>query len=227
VEALPYDEENKAILFGYESFEKPQVFGSFGRGQKSIDDEQDLLRHLNLMPDGARVGVMWNWIGGGGHTIMAVKTNGKLLFVDPQSGEHVSLLDYKLISYSIGFGFYRMDNLEFKKGFDWSILAKGKGASKNRRIREAVHNQILDRGSNMTVDEARELLMKYLQSWCINEFKDYTPWVGELLKDYDTVYIFRCDILGPNGESPGGEGSRTSLTVCKSDGAVLPAPLAD
>ena len=91
VTAMPkrnqYDGKANACLYGYECFDSPQVKGVWGR--HPVLNKTDLLKALKDLPDGARVGIIWAWPGKSrsGHTTVCEKINGKLVFMDPQTGK--------------------------------------------------------------------------------------------------------------------------------------------
>ena len=122
VQAMPNFKNGKGY-YGPEGFKAPQVQGVYGGGPKI--GKKEMLKKLNEMPEGGRAGVIWVWPGRkSGHTIVCEKINGKLVFIDPQNGS----LDIGLpntISIKSGYSFYRMDTLELRDDFDWSLFVKG------------------------------------------------------------------------------------------------------
>ncbi len=85
-----------------------------------------LLKDLNALPDGARVGIIWAWPGRGplrGHTIVCEKVNGKLIFMDPQTGE-IGDKTLGKARKTHGYSWYRMDDLELNPDMDWSQIAR-------------------------------------------------------------------------------------------------------
>lgn len=117
-----YDGKANACLYGYESFESPQVKGVWGR--QPILNKADLLKDLKDLPDGARVGIIWAWPGKntGGHTTVCEKVNGKLVFMDPQTGK---IGDETLgkAHRSFGYSWYRMDDRNLNQHMDWTQVA--------------------------------------------------------------------------------------------------------
>lgn len=117
-----YDGKANACLYGYECFESPQVKGVWGR--QPILNKADLLKDLKDLPDGARVGIIWAWLGKntGGHTTVCEKVNGKLVFMDPQTGK---IGDETLgkAHRSFGYSWYRMDDRNLNQHMDWTQVA--------------------------------------------------------------------------------------------------------
>lgn len=126
VTAMPkrnqYDGKANACLYGYECFDSPQVKGVWGR--HPVLNKTDLLKALKDLPDGARVGIIWAWPGKSrsGHTTVCEKINGKLIFMDPQTGK---IGDETLgkAHRSFGYSWYRMDDLELNQDMDWAQVA--------------------------------------------------------------------------------------------------------
>lgn len=126
VTAMPkrnqYDGKTNACLYGYECFESPQVKGVWGK--QPILNKADLLKELKELPDGARVGIIWAWPGKntGGHTTVCEKVNGKLEFMDPQTGK---IGDETLgkAHRSFGYSWYRMDDRNLNQHMDWTQVA--------------------------------------------------------------------------------------------------------
>lgn len=126
VTAMPkrnqYDGKANACLYGYECFDSPQVKGVWGR--HPVLNKTDLLKALKDLPDGARVGIIWAWPGKSrsGHTTVCEKINGKLVFMDPQTGK---IGDETLgkAHRSFGYSWYRMDDLELNQDMDWAQVA--------------------------------------------------------------------------------------------------------
>jgi hypothetical protein len=80
------------VQYGYECFENPKVFGTFGSlaDQKHINKAL-LLKRLNAMPLGSYSGIMVEWEGSAnGHVFICEKTKDGLQFIDPQN----RILDY-------------------------------------------------------------------------------------------------------------------------------------
>jgi len=84
-------------------------------------NKSELIKQLNTFPDGARFGVRQNWKGTkqgqAGHTYVAEKENGKIKFLDPQTGsldcsEYLSRVKRDTLF------FFRMDNVAIKPGLD-------------------------------------------------------------------------------------------------------------
>ena len=117
-----YDGKANACLYGYECFDSPQVKGVWGR--HPVLNKTDLLKALKDLPDGARVGIIWAWPGKSrsGHTTVCEKINGKLVFMDPQTGK---IGDETLgkAHRSFGYSWYRMDDLELNQDMDWAQVA--------------------------------------------------------------------------------------------------------
>lgn len=126
VTAMPkrnqYDGKANACLYGYECFDSPQVKGVWGR--HPVLNKTDLLKALKDLPDGARVGIIWAWPGKSrsGHTTVCEKINGKLVFMDPQTGK---IGDETLgkAHRSFGYSWYRMDDLALNQDMDWAQVA--------------------------------------------------------------------------------------------------------
>lgn len=126
VTAMPnrnqYDGKANACLYGYECFESPQVKGVWGK--QPILNKADLLKDLKGLPDGARVGIIWAWPGKntGGHTTVCEKVNGKLVFMDPQTGK---IGDETLgkAHRNFGYSWYRMDDRNLNQYMDWTQVA--------------------------------------------------------------------------------------------------------
>ncbi len=126
VTAMPkraqYDGKANACLYGYECLESPQVKGVWGK--QPILNKADLLKELKGLPDGARVGIIWAWPGKntGGHTAVCEKVNGKLVFMDPQTGK---IGDETLgkAHRSFGYSWYRMDDRNLNQHMDWTQVA--------------------------------------------------------------------------------------------------------
>ena len=117
-----YDGKANACLYGYECFDSPQVKGVWGR--HPVLNKTDLLKALKDLPDGARVGIIWAWPGKSrsGHTTVCEKINGKLVFMDPQTGK---IGDETLgkAHRSFGYSWYRMDDLALNQDMDWAQVA--------------------------------------------------------------------------------------------------------
>ncbi len=84
--------------------------------------------NLNALPDGARVGIIWWWAGYRtrhvpGHTIVCEKVNGKLVFMDPQTGE-IGDKTLGKAKKNLGYSWYRMDDLELNPDMDWPQIAR-------------------------------------------------------------------------------------------------------
>ena len=95
-------------------------------GLKSKVGKREMLKQLEAMPEGGRAGVIWLWSGGkSGHTVVCEKINGKLNFIDPQSGKIDIALPDKVYNVT-GYSFYRMDNLEVRNDFDLGLFVKDK-----------------------------------------------------------------------------------------------------
>ncbi|MCL2492516.1 MAG: toxin glutamine deamidase domain-containing protein [Clostridiales bacterium] len=79
-------------------------------------DKAALLRALETYEDGARFAVRQRWVGSKlkdpGHVYVAEKINGKIIFIDPQSG----IINYDGIDQAKqnSIQFFRMDNANFK-----------------------------------------------------------------------------------------------------------------
>lgn len=98
-------------------FKDPQV--------STYRKREDIERAMAEMPDGARVQITCVWkrkFAGGrkgvGHTFMALKSEGKISFVDPQNGDKDVSKYFKMIETrghlaKIGNEFARIDNIEF------------------------------------------------------------------------------------------------------------------
>ena len=131
VEAMPrqdfYNGKPNACFTGAECFENARVEGRWGDKEKI--SEANLFRALNLLPDDSRTAIIWQWAKSeGGHIIVCEKTKGKLNFIDPQNGtnQRSNLPKRDKVEQLRGFSFYRMDNLNLNKNFDFSQIAKRK-----------------------------------------------------------------------------------------------------
>lgn len=125
VTAMPkraqYNGKANTCKAGYECFESPDVKGAWG-GQPILN-KASLLKDLNALPDGARAGIIWAWSTKDGHTIVCEKINGKLVFMDPQSGK---IGDETLgkAHRRWGYSWYRMDDRDLNQHMDWTQVAK-------------------------------------------------------------------------------------------------------
>jgi SPP1 gp7 family putative phage head morphogenesis protein len=87
----------------------------------------DLMKQLNAFPDGARFGIRQNWKGTkqgtAGHTYVAVKENGVIRFIDPQTAS-LDCSDYLSRVKRGTLAFFRMDNIGFKPGLDLNDIVE-------------------------------------------------------------------------------------------------------
>lgn len=124
VTAMPkreqYSEKPNKCSYGYECFETPEVKGVWGR-QPALT-KAALLKDLKSLPDGARVGIMWAWNDDIGHTTVCEKINGKLFFMDPQTGKIGDETLGKAYR-KYGYSWYRMDDKELSRDMDWPQIA--------------------------------------------------------------------------------------------------------
>lgn len=124
VEAMPkqssYNGNANMCSYGYECFEAPDLKGTWGNQQRL--SKSDLLKDLKALPDGARVGIIWAWNRRSGHTTVCEKINGKLVFMDPQTGE---IGDHTLgkAARTWGYTWYRMDDRQLNPNMDWTQVA--------------------------------------------------------------------------------------------------------
>lgn len=124
VTAMPkreqYSEKPNKCSYGYECFETPEVKGVWGR--QPVLTKAALLNDLKSLPDGARVGIMWAWNDDTGHTTVCEKINGKLFFMDPQTGKIGDETLGKAYR-KYGYSWYRMDDKELSRDMDWPQIA--------------------------------------------------------------------------------------------------------
>lgn len=124
VTAMPkrkqYGEKPNKCSYGYECFETPQVKGIWG--QQPALTKAALLKDLKSLPDGARVGIIWAWNNDTGHTTVCEKVNGKLVFIDPQTGKIGDETLGKAYR-KYGYSWYRMDDKELNHDMDWPQIA--------------------------------------------------------------------------------------------------------
>ena len=93
--AKPKDETrtDDPVRWGLECFAKPKLGESFWEAAKSMfafrKRQSDIERELKTAPDGSRYVIYCKWRSrnGGAHVFIATKENGKVKYIDPQSGE--------------------------------------------------------------------------------------------------------------------------------------------
>lgn len=113
----------RLVMNGSECFKNAVIHGYHYDTNTPITRKK-LIRDLNLLPNGARVGIFWVYPGArNGHVIVAEKQDGQLIFVDPQSGNignHVLGEATK----ENGYHWYRMDILEIDDDFEWQDIVE-------------------------------------------------------------------------------------------------------
>ena len=90
-------------------YKDPQIFSCSGNGK------EDIIKQMGNWGEGARaeIGVDWGWLyGGGGHVFVAEVIDGKVYFMDPQSG-NTDCSEYFDYVKSGSVELVRIDNLEF------------------------------------------------------------------------------------------------------------------
>ena len=113
----------RLIMNGSEAFIKAQVYGKDRLGGKTLT-KKDLERSLNLLPDGARAAIFWrNPSAKSGHIIVCEKVDGNLQFIDPQTGTR-GRKNLRVCDPLIGYYWYRMDNLQINRNFEWNEVVK-------------------------------------------------------------------------------------------------------
>lgn len=111
------------IRNGSECFENPIIHGR-GYDTNIPIREKELLRSLNLLPNGARSSIFWITPDGTqGHVIVCEKNAGIPIFVDAQTG-FVGRNALGEASRLNGYYWYRMDNLELNKNFPWGEVVE-------------------------------------------------------------------------------------------------------
>jgi len=92
-----------------------------------VQGRADLMKQLNAFPDGARFGIRHGWAGtkknSAGHTYVAVKENGVIRFIDPQTGS-LDCSNYLTRAKRGTMAFFRMDNIAFKPGLDLNDIVE-------------------------------------------------------------------------------------------------------
>lgn len=108
---------------GSEGFIGAEIHG-YHYGASTPITRQMLIRDLNLLPNGARVGIFWIYPGvRNGHVIVAEKQDGKIIFIDPQCGEWGDKVLGEATKEN-GYYWYRMDNLEIDETFEWEDVVE-------------------------------------------------------------------------------------------------------
>lgn len=111
------------FMNGSECFKDAKICGYHYDRNEPIGRET-LLKELNLLPNGARVGIFWIDVGAkNGHSIVCEKVNGQLIFVDPQSGI-IGRQVLRAATKENGYYWYRMDNLEINEDFEWDEIVQ-------------------------------------------------------------------------------------------------------
>lgn len=125
VEAIPKPKTNPSksgIRNGNECFKNAPIKGVYGKTPKLT--KADLLRDLKSFPDGARFGIIWMWPGRrSAHTIACEKINGKLVFMDPQTGV-TGTAALGQADRTTGYSYYRMDDKDLADNFLWDDVVK-------------------------------------------------------------------------------------------------------
>ncbi|MFG6375667.1 MAG: hypothetical protein K1W05_07015 [Desulfovibrio sp.] len=87
-------------------------------------ERRNLIRALNLLPNGARASIFWaNPDGLKGHVVVCEKVNGQLVFIDPQTGD-IGNFVLGAAQKGRGYFWYRMDNLELNPHFEWDEVVE-------------------------------------------------------------------------------------------------------
>lgn len=131
VEAMPNNEKigsgtsKRAVFAGWECFKDAKVEGSLGETDVFFEESQ-LLEKLRSLPEGARGGIIWTWTDTTrSHIIACEKLGGQLIFVDPQSGR-TGPNTLGAASTDYGYTFFRTDNLDLDKDFEWNEIVRKK-----------------------------------------------------------------------------------------------------
>lgn len=110
--------EKRLRMNGSECFINAEIHGLDFDSNTPIHRQQ-LLRYLNLQPNGYRACVYWVTPDGRhAHIIVCEKIMGELKFADPQTGE-VGTHVLGHASRENGYYWYRTDNLELNPDFEW------------------------------------------------------------------------------------------------------------
>jgi hypothetical protein len=125
VEALPRPRQGTTVDTGLEQFDGVPAGYEPLRGANAKTANQTIAEMLTE-PDGARMAVFVRWKNSiTGHTFIVEKTNGKLLYIDPQNNTMGSQVeDY----FNLGsrYNYVRIDDKQLNPGYDYSLISKGK-----------------------------------------------------------------------------------------------------
>ena len=105
VEAMPKYKTDKISITPQIVYKNPQI-QYFTRNAKDT-----IIKEMDNWGDGSRCQICVYWNGGGGHTFVAERENGKVMFVDPQVND-LNVADYFNYAKVRGSYFYRIDNLD-------------------------------------------------------------------------------------------------------------------
>jgi len=160
----------------------------------------DLSGKLNGHPVGSRFGIVWNWKGGSGHTIVAERTRNGIRFFDAQEGAGISmdaLPSIQRIEVRNGIRhlfFYRMDNLPLDTRLDFARIVSPHSVRRNIDnfgLSAIIYEQV----KKMTKDEARKILeqSEELAPYTNENDDDRETWhykVGDFYKEAPDAFGF-------------------------------------
>ena len=91
--------------------------------------KKELLARLTAYPDGTRFGISQDWKGTAagepGHTYVAEKLGGKVLFYDPQNGDG-DCSGYLDRARGNRFYYFQMNTADLRPGFDINIAVEAR-----------------------------------------------------------------------------------------------------
>ena len=107
-----YDVESKPKFQSDIIARKPYIVYKDPQVQYFTKNAKDtIIKQMDVWGDNSRCQICVYWNGGGGHTFIAERRNGKVMFVDPQINNLDASSYFKSIKIK-GSYFYRIDNLE-------------------------------------------------------------------------------------------------------------------
>lgn len=105
VEAMPKYNSDKISRSPQVVYKDPQI-QYFTRNAKDT-----IINEMEKWGDGSRCQICVYWQGGGGHTFVAERQKGKVMFIDPQVND-LDVANYFNLAKVKGSYFYRIDNLD-------------------------------------------------------------------------------------------------------------------
>jgi SPP1 gp7 family putative phage head morphogenesis protein len=190
----PYHRANDPVKNGYECFIGNGRKLRMERASNGIDD---FIKRLSRFGDGSRFAISQNWNNprsNEGHTYIAEKVNGKIIFIDPQKNQsdvshymnNVRSTDGKLDLY-----FYRIDNAFLNPKIDFTGVVEPYIPKGN--IDKADSFAVLSKeDKQMTKTDAKAILEKSdnLLSWTDDNGVTWHQQIGDLSYEYPDSFGF-------------------------------------